>query len=164
MTVLKIKHKEISLEKFIDAVFVYVTVGILLVSLFLSDKHDVNGYYQNLIIISFSMAPAILHICYEIKDNKNDGLEPPGHISFVYKLCVFLVAFCCAVPIIFYTTASNSTLLTNHIYHNRYWGICLITLIPIVFVAYWGYVYLLIKDITYTDVKLQKIQLEDRPE
>lgn len=164
MTVPKVEHKEISLEEFIDAVFVYVTVGILLVSLFLSDEHDVNGYYQNLIIISFSMAPAILHICHEINDNKNKGLEPPDYIPFVYKSSVFLVAFCCAIPIIFYTTADGSTLLSNHIYNNRYWGICFITLIPIIYITYWGYVYLPIKGITYTDVKLQNLQLEDRPE
>lgn len=161
MAVPKAKHREISLEEFIDTVFVYVTVGILFVSLFLSDEPDINSYYQNLIIVSFSMAPAILHIWHEIKANKENGLEPPRHISRIYKLSIFLVAFCCAVPIVLFTTASDSTLLSDHIHNNMYWGFCLVTFIPIVHIAYWGYVHPLTKGITYTNVKLR---LEDRQE
>lgn len=159
MDIQKPNFREISTEDFINFVFILVTLFILS-SVFWSDERDISGYYQNLIIASFSIASVILHICHEIKDNKNNGFIPPGFISFSYALSKFLVAVCCAVPICFYSMADKNTFLGEHVHCNLYWGICLITFIPIVFVVIWGYIYPLVADIPY---KNKKIRYEERP-
>lgn len=160
MEVKKQNFREISTEDFINFVFILVTVFILS-SVFWSDTRDISGYYQNLIIASFSIASVILHICHEIKNNKVIGFIPPRPISFSYTLSKLLIAFCCAIPICFYSMADKNVLLGNHVHNNQYWGICLITFIPIIFVVFWGYVYLFITDIPYEN---KKIRYEKRPE
>lgn len=149
MEISKQKFKEISTEDFINAVFIIVTVFILS-SIIWSDERDVSGYYQNLIIASFSIASVILHICYEIRDNKNKGYIPPPYISFAYASSKLLVAFCCALPICFYSMTNKSEFLYEHVQNNGYWGICLVTFIPIIYVVIWGYIYPLVKNIPYT--------------
>ncbi len=156
----KKRFKEITTEDFINAVFILVTVFILS-SIIWSDKdqRDVSGYYQNLLIVSFSIASAILHICYEIRDNKNNGYEPPFWIAISYSVSKFLVVFCCAVPICFYSMADKNTLLTQHMQDNKYWGICLITFIPLLFIVTWGYIYPLLTNIPY---ECKDIRFEER--
>lgn len=150
----------LSTEDFINFVFILVTV-FTLSSVFWSDERDIAGYYQNLIIVSFSIASVILHIYQEIKDNKVHGFIPPGPISFSYDLSILLIAMCCAMSIGIYSMADKSDFLGKHVHENRYWGICLVTFIPIIFVVFWGYVYPVLSDIPY---KNKKIRYEQRPE
>lgn len=144
----------ISTENFINIVFMIVTVFILS-SVFWADTRDIAGYYQNLIIASFSIASVILHICQEIKDNKEKGFVPPGFISFAYGLSKLLIALCCAVPICLYSMSDQHDTLSQHLHCNKYWGICLITFIPIVFVVIWGYIYPLVTEIPYKNKKIR---------
>lgn len=159
MKVPKRVFSEETTENFVNGLFAIVSIGVLS-SVFWADEHDVYGYYQNLLIASFSVAITILHICHEIRDNRNNGFFPPQYISIAYALCKALMLFCCAIPICFCTMVNKSTFLSKHMLCNKYWGICLITFVPIFFVAIWGYIFPIIADISYKS----SIPIEQRPE
>ena len=63
MGIQKPNFREISTEDFLNFVFMLVTLFILS-SVFWSDERDISGYYQNLIIASFSVAWGICLITF----------------------------------------------------------------------------------------------------
>lgn len=158
MKVPKRTSSEDTTENFVNALFAIVTV-VVLSSVFWADEHDVYGYYQNLLIASFSVAITIIHICNEIRYNKACDLSPPQYISTAYALCKIFMLFCCVIPICFCTMLNKNAFLSKHMLCNEYWGICLITFIPIVYAVIWGYIYPLIFDIPYGP----PVRIEQRP-
>ena len=66
----KIRNK-LTTDNMITAIFMVVTIGILSLVIF-GDNHDVAGYYQNLIIASFSIALVIMDISKDIQSKKED--------------------------------------------------------------------------------------------
>ena len=154
------KKDDDSTEKFLNGVFIFVTI-LILSSVMWADEHDVYGYYQNLTIASFSIAIGILHIYHEIKDNIDKGFPMSKLIIVAYISCGILCMFCCALPIGFYCLMNKSTFLSKHMLENENWGICLITFFPILYTIWWGYIYPFITDISD---KYKNIKLEERPQ
>lgn len=150
----KVVFKEVSTEKFIESIFILLSI-FLLSSIIWSKERNVNNYYQNLLIVSFSVATTILHICYEIRDNKNNELFPPPYINFGYASSKLLIALCCVTPLCLYTASNQNDVIYAHMYYNCYWGACLATFIPIVYTCFWGYIYPLVSDIPYDGVKIR---------
>ncbi len=132
--------KDVSAEKFLDTIFMLVTVVILL-SIMWNDDKDVFGYYQNLLIASFSVAITILHICHDIGALEDKGVDIPDSIKYIYKSCVVSVSICCVASLSVYIMAGGSKKVYNHLYNNAYWGICLITAILMIYTVFWGYMY-----------------------
>lgn len=159
MKVPKRTFSEETTENFVNCVFAVVTIAILS-SVFWADTHDVDGYYMNLLIASFSIAITILHICHEIRDNKESGFSPPRYISVSYAFCKAFILFCCTLPLCFCMMQNKNDFLSKHLHCNYYWGVCLITFIPILYVVIWGYFFPLIADIPYR----RTIRMEQRPE
>lgn len=154
------KKDDDSTEKFINGVFIFVTVMILS-SIMWADEHDVYSYYQNLTIASFSIAIVILHIYHEIKNNIENGFPISKPIIGIYISCGILCMFCCALPIGFYFLLNKSTFLTKHMLENENWWICLLTFFPTLYTIWWGYIYPFITDISG---KYKNIHLEERPQ
>lgn len=159
MGVLK-NGREVTVEDFLNAVFMIVTLAVLS-SFIWGNPRDVWGYYQNLLIASFSIAITILHISHEIRDNKNRGYEPSKFFSLIYIISIICCIVCCTVPICIFTMYGRNEILKSHMEEDKYWGICFVTFIPVVHTIICGYLLPMIKTIKYEN---KEFRFEDRPE
>lgn len=153
----KIKNK-LTTDNMITAVFMVVTICILSLVIF-GDDHDVAGYYQNLIIASFSMALVIMDISKEIQSNKDNEKFLPTWLDRVYISCRVFIIICCAWPIVVYVMASQVTLIGNHLHQNCGWWSCIPTFLFSCYLVFWGYLYPIFVPFSY---KSRNIKFEQR--
>lgn len=153
----KIKNK-LTTDNMITAIFMVVTIGILSLVI-VGDNHDVAGYYQNLIIASFSIALVIMDISKEIQSKEEDDKFLSSWLKGIYISCRILVIICCAWPIGVYIMASQVTLIENHLQKNDGWMVCIPTFIFCCYLVFWGYLYPIFSPLSY---KNRNIRYEQR--
>lgn len=149
MQKIKNAYERTQTERFVEIVFTLVSIYYLS-SVFWEKERNVNGYYQNLLIISFSVAITIYHTSYEISEHIS-----PWYIVWGYRLGQVLLVLCCAVPFCLLSSTNQNDIISKHINKNCYWQACLFTFIPITYVFFWGYIYPWIGDMFYAGWKIR---------